>query len=179
MGLSGEGGDSLELNLLALLLGLSLEGGVPLDSGNELLSALGVLDVLDSEVDPLLEVSVADNLEADHSDSSGGDVVNNSGLSVVELRECVVRWWCEGKRRIGRGQRSKEEGGEVEVVEGRSKMRGDEGDRACEGWEIEARGHGQYPLSPVHMSRGLVLTLWGIPFCSAELALMSTMSPTL
>lgn len=99
MGLSGEGGDSLELNLLALLLGLSLEGGVPLDSGNELLSALGVLDVLDSEVDSLLEVSVADNLEADHSDSSGGDVVDNTGLSVVEL-------WGVADREEGSGEGS-------------------------------------------------------------------------
>lgn len=41
--------------------------------------------MLDSEVDSLLHVSVSDDLEADDSDSSGGDVVDDSGLSVVEL----------------------------------------------------------------------------------------------
>lgn len=76
--------------LTSLLLSLPLKSSVPLNSGNELLSALGVLDVLDSEVDPLLEVSVSDDLEADDSDSSGRDVVNDTGLSVVELVEVRV-----------------------------------------------------------------------------------------
>lgn len=76
--------------LTSLLLSLPLKSSVPLNSGNELLSALGVLDVLDSEVDPLLEVSVSDDLEADDSDSSGRDVVDDTGLSVVELLLEVV-----------------------------------------------------------------------------------------
>lgn len=41
--------------------------------------------MLNSEVDSLLHVSGSDDLEDDHSNTSGGDVVDNTGLSVVEL----------------------------------------------------------------------------------------------
>jgi len=102
--------------LTSLLLGLPLKSSVPLNSGNELLSALGVLDVLDSEVDPLLEVSVSDDLEADHSDSSGRDVVDNTGLSVVELVVIVVVAELEEEERRREGKEEGRKGeGEVEV----------------------------------------------------------------
>lgn len=71
--------------LTSLLLGLLLKGSVPLDTGNELGPALGVLDVLNAEVDALLKVAVADDLEDDNSNTARGDVVDDSGLAVVEL----------------------------------------------------------------------------------------------
>jgi len=71
--------------LTSLLLGLPLLGSVANNSVQELLPALGVLDVLYPQVDTLLHVSTVDDLVADDTDSSGGDVVDDTGLSVVEL----------------------------------------------------------------------------------------------
>ncbi len=52
---------------------------VVLDTVKELLSALGVPDVLYTDVNRLLQVTVADNLVDKDTDSVWGDVVNNSG----------------------------------------------------------------------------------------------------
>lgn len=41
--------------------------------------------MLDPQVDPLLEVTVTDDLVADDSDGTGGDVVDDSGTTVVVL----------------------------------------------------------------------------------------------
>ena len=71
--------------LTSLLLGLPLLGSVADNSVQELLPALGVLDVLYPQVDTLLHVSTVDDLVTDDTDSSGGDVVDDTGLSVVEL----------------------------------------------------------------------------------------------
>lgn len=71
--------------LTSLGLSLLLLGSVADNSVQELLPALGMLDVLDPQVDTLLHVSTVDDLVADDTDSSGGDVVDDTGLSVVEL----------------------------------------------------------------------------------------------
>lgn len=71
--------------MLSLSLSLSLETGVLLDSGDELLSALGVLDVLNSQVDSLLKVSVSNNLVDDDTNRGLGHVVHDTSLSLVVL----------------------------------------------------------------------------------------------
>lgn len=85
LGLSGGAGLSSELDNLVLGLGLLSLEIVGLDSVKELLSALGVLDVLDSEVDSLLHESVANNLVDDDANSGLGHVVDDSSSAVVEL----------------------------------------------------------------------------------------------
>ena len=57
---------------------------IALDAVEELLSALRVLDVLDSDIDSFLHVSAVDDFVADDSYSSGGDVVDDSGFTVVD-----------------------------------------------------------------------------------------------
>jgi hypothetical protein len=84
-GLSGLDGLPLEDDLFTSLGGLDLLLGVGLDSVQELLSALGVLDVLDSDVDSLLHVSTVDDLVGNDSNTSGRDVVDDTGLSVVDF----------------------------------------------------------------------------------------------
>ena len=76
---------SLELNSLALLLGLTSSLGVALDSADEFLARAGVVDVLETDVDALLEVAVADLLVDDDADSGLGHVVDDTGLTVVDL----------------------------------------------------------------------------------------------
>lgn len=82
---SGHGGLSLQLYALTLLLGLLPLACVLLHSGQELLSRSGMCDVFDSDVDSLLDVSVADLLVDDDTDGGLGNVVDYTSLSVVDL----------------------------------------------------------------------------------------------
>lgn len=84
-GFSWERDLSLQVDVLAVGLGCFSSGSVVLDSSDKLLTALGVVDVLDTDVDTLLHVSVADLLVDNDTDGALGDVVDNAGLSVVDL----------------------------------------------------------------------------------------------
>lgn len=93
--LTGQGGLSLHLNGRTLRLCLGFQRSVLLDSAQEALSGSGRLDMLDAEVDTLLDVSVLDLLVDDDTDGGLGDVVDDTGLTVVDLvGHTVIRRLC-------------------------------------------------------------------------------------
>ena len=67
---------------------LSTRSSVPLHPVQELLPALRVLDVLDPEVHPLLDVTVADDLVDNDTNSARGDIVDDAGSTVVMCKLC-------------------------------------------------------------------------------------------
>lgn len=72
-------------------LSLGLLGSVLLDSVQEFLTTFRVLDVLNSDAESLLHVSVSDNLVDNDTNSRLGHVVNNTGLTlVVFVRHTLV-----------------------------------------------------------------------------------------
>lgn len=85
MSVAGLDGLSLQVQVDALLLGLALLDGVLLDTVDELLAGAGVGDVLNTDVEALLEVAVADTLVDDDADSGLGHIVDDTGLAVVVL----------------------------------------------------------------------------------------------
>lgn len=85
VGLAGTDSLALQVNVDTLLLGLALLKSVLLDALDEVLAGAGVLDVLDADADTLLEVAVVDLLVEDDTDGGLGDVVDDTGLTVVDL----------------------------------------------------------------------------------------------
>ena len=82
---TGHSGLALKVEVDTLLTGLNLLLGVLLNTLDEVLTGAGVLDVLDADVDALLHVAVADDLVQKDTDGGLGHVVDNTGLSVVDL----------------------------------------------------------------------------------------------
>ena len=86
MGFAGLNGESLAGgSLVAAGLGLCLLDLVGVDSVEEVLSALGVLDVLQANVDALGEDLAAHTLVDHHAHGALGHVEHASGLAVVGL----------------------------------------------------------------------------------------------
>ena len=72
--------------LTALRLRLNVRLVVPLDAVEELLPALRVPDVLNTDVDPLLDVTVADNLVDDNANGAGSNIVDDTSPARGEDR---------------------------------------------------------------------------------------------
>ena len=86
MGFAGLNGESLAGgSLVATGLGLCFLDLVGVDSVEEVLSALGVLDVLQADVDALGEDLAAHTLVDHHAHGALGHVEHASGLAVVGL----------------------------------------------------------------------------------------------
>lgn len=81
----GKSRQSLNLDGNTIGSGLLLGLGVGLDSLQEILTRSGGLDVLDSDVDALLDVSVPHLFVNDDTNRRLGDVVDNTSLAVVDL----------------------------------------------------------------------------------------------
>ena len=90
-GLTGLDGLSLQVDLDTVGLGLQLGGGVLLDAAQKVITALGVLDVLNADVDTLLEETVADLLVDNDTNSGLGHVVDNTSATIEEKDEKQTR----------------------------------------------------------------------------------------
>ena len=84
-GLTGLDGLPLQVHVLSSSLCSPLLLSVGLDTVDEFLSALGVLDVLNADVHTLLNISVSDELVEDDSKGRLCDVVDNTSLTMVDL----------------------------------------------------------------------------------------------
>jgi hypothetical protein len=61
--------------------------GVFLDTVQEFLTALGVLDMFDTEVHTLFHVTATDLLVDDHTNSGLGDVVDNTSTTIIKRKK--------------------------------------------------------------------------------------------
>lgn len=84
-GLPWPSGLSLQVDMDTLLLRRALLDSVLLYSLDELLPRARVLDVLDAGVNALLHVAVVDTLVDDDTNGGLGDVVDDTGFTVVDL----------------------------------------------------------------------------------------------
>ena len=79
------------LNLDTLLLGFSVKAGVLLNALLELVTALGVADVLGPDVDPLWSDVVVHTAVDEETDGAWGNVPNDASAAVVEsVRHALV-----------------------------------------------------------------------------------------
>lgn len=92
VGLARLRGLTLQVDLHPLFLGLTVLGGVLLDSVDEVLAGSGVGDVFDADVDALLDVAVADDLVEDDSQGGFGYVVYHSGFAVVPFVRHTIQF---------------------------------------------------------------------------------------
>lgn len=63
---------------------------VALNAVEELLTALRVPDVLNTDVHSLLHITVADDLIDNHADGSGSDVVDNTSPAALRIYTLVA-----------------------------------------------------------------------------------------
>jgi hypothetical protein len=80
--LSRLNGLTLQVERQSLFLGLLFSLGIGLDSLQKVQSAVGVLDVLDAEVDSLFDVAGTDLLVNDDTDRGFCDIVDNTGFTL-------------------------------------------------------------------------------------------------
>ena len=85
VGLTGLLGDPLGGDLLALLLGFTLEGVVLADALGESFSAQRLAEVLNTDVEPLGDNAGVNTLVDDNTDGVAVHIEDAAGLSVVEL----------------------------------------------------------------------------------------------
>lgn len=71
--------------LTALFLSLSLLGGIELHAVQEVITALGVLDVLNTKVDTLFDLAVTHGLVDQNLDSTGLNTEDNTSSAMVVL----------------------------------------------------------------------------------------------
>jgi len=80
-GRAGQNGLSLQVDLDTIGLGLQLGSGVLLDATQKVITALGVLDVLNAEVDALLNEAVSNLLVDNDTNSRLGHIVDDTGTA--------------------------------------------------------------------------------------------------
>lgn len=85
MGLPGSCWLTFQQHAFALLLGLLTLLSIGLDPLQELQPGIGVLDMLHTNMDPLLNISVANDLVEQHTNAGPGHVKHHARSAVVEV----------------------------------------------------------------------------------------------